>query len=273
MCDEVDIRLKAASLIEHPGELGRARENVVREYFRAICPRGFQVSTGFVFDSLGKVSRQQDLVIVRESYHPIFSVSGVNYFPVEAVAAVLEVKSTLPSKKKVEDAIACVSSVKSLRRAPEGRRTIIGHTHSDLVDEDDFRHQVFAGIIAGSSVKSVALAQIWRNWTLIRKRQVWPNCAAVLDSCAIVYGGVEGGSASDSMTARSIGIYEYGPESETTPLMDITHDLMDFLRVTPVIDYVPESYIPIRRGFQYGLLLVDENGDEVRDLNVYPLVY
>jgi hypothetical protein len=82
LADEAASRLRSASVISHPGERGRAREEALKRYFREITPVGFDVDTGFVIDSTGGQSRQQDIIFVRRDYHPVFRLSGIKFFPV-----------------------------------------------------------------------------------------------------------------------------------------------------------------------------------------------
>ncbi len=83
-------------LIPHPGELGTGREEVVRDFLRKHLPKRFGVSTGFVFDAQGKVSRQIDVVVYDAYLCPSFeTVGGKMFFPCESVVAVGEAKSQL----------------------------------------------------------------------------------------------------------------------------------------------------------------------------------
>ena len=118
--EEAVARLTAAEVISHAGERGIAREEILRQYLREIVPRGFEVTTGFVIDSAGGQSLQQDLVIVRRDFHPSFQIGGARFFPVEAVSAVVEVKSTLDSST-LSSAIKNARSVKVLDRTGGGR--------------------------------------------------------------------------------------------------------------------------------------------------------
>jgi hypothetical protein len=93
--DETARRLDAAKVIRHNGERGRARETAVSDYLRGFLAESFKVGTGFVIDSMGERSRQQDLVIRRDDYHPVFDQGGVKHYPVESVACTVEVKSRL----------------------------------------------------------------------------------------------------------------------------------------------------------------------------------
>ena len=62
---EVRNQLELASAISHPGESGRARENVIAAFLRKLVPKSFGIDTGFVIDSQGQVSRQVDIVLYR----------------------------------------------------------------------------------------------------------------------------------------------------------------------------------------------------------------
>ena len=58
---EVLGKLNGARLISHPGEAGRARENVIADALRSFVPDAFGIDTGFVVDALGGQSRQQGI--------------------------------------------------------------------------------------------------------------------------------------------------------------------------------------------------------------------
>jgi hypothetical protein len=76
-------------LIDHPGELGTARKEIIRRFLRDYLPKRFEVATGFVFDSAGQVSNQMDVIIADSSVCPRFETAGSKfYFPCESVVAV-----------------------------------------------------------------------------------------------------------------------------------------------------------------------------------------
>ena len=66
----------AKETVDHPGEGGRARENIIAGFFRKLLPGLFKVDTGFVIDGLGQKSKQIDIVIYRDDYHPVFDIGG-----------------------------------------------------------------------------------------------------------------------------------------------------------------------------------------------------
>ncbi|MGZ5436811.1 MAG: DUF6602 domain-containing protein [Pyrinomonadaceae bacterium] len=108
-------------LIPHPHEFGTNREEVVREFLSLNLPKRLGVSTGFVFDSTGTVSKQMDVVIYDCDNCPRFeTVGGKYFFPCEAVVAVGQVKSRLDSKRQFISALENLHSVKALDRSADG---------------------------------------------------------------------------------------------------------------------------------------------------------
>ena len=59
--EEVQTKLKLAKAITHPGESGRARENIIAEFLRKLVPQSIGIDTGFVIDSQGGISKQIDI--------------------------------------------------------------------------------------------------------------------------------------------------------------------------------------------------------------------
>ncbi|MDP3618846.1 MAG: hypothetical protein Q8R63_03535, partial [Ramlibacter sp.] len=101
-----------------PTLVGDARELPARTQLERLLPNFVAIGSGLVFDASGKVSRQQDIVLYDRSFCPRFSVNDVpsaTYYPIEAVIAVGEVKSSL-DKKTLEDGFEKIESVKSLTR-------------------------------------------------------------------------------------------------------------------------------------------------------------
>jgi len=111
----------AGRLIPHPAELGTVREEVIRQFLRAYLPKRFEVSTGFVFDSAGNVSKQLDIVIANSLICPRFETSGgKRFFPCESVVAVGQVKSSLTACAEFRKALVNLESAKSLDRSANG---------------------------------------------------------------------------------------------------------------------------------------------------------
>ena len=78
------------------------------------------VGEGFVIDSYGGTSRQQDIVLYERDLCPVFSInrtSQTTYYPCEGVIAVGEIKSWL-DRDALKDAFEKIASVKALQRHP-----------------------------------------------------------------------------------------------------------------------------------------------------------
>jgi uncharacterized protein YlxP (DUF503 family) len=103
--------------IEHPGEGGRGRGNIISGFLRHFLPKGHEISTGFVIDARRQRSRQMNLVIHYADHHPVFEIAGVKHFLVECVVAVIENKAAIRSARDLRDALENIRSVKQLDRA------------------------------------------------------------------------------------------------------------------------------------------------------------
>lgn len=77
----------------HPGEFGRYRENSIKDLLRMLTQ--YKVSDGFIITSKDGVSKQCDIVIYDNSDFPILDDNFVQFFTIESVIAIGEVKSKL----------------------------------------------------------------------------------------------------------------------------------------------------------------------------------
>lgn len=102
----------------HGGTIGRHREKIWSEMFKNIVPRKFVIEQSvFVIDAYGQVSREVDLAIFDETYTPyIFCYGKLKFIPIEAVAVVIECKSTSMDQKVLKK---WASSIKKLKTSPK----------------------------------------------------------------------------------------------------------------------------------------------------------
>ena len=101
-----------------PATVGSATETPVRKQLQQLLPRGIGVVQGFVIDSYGNTSRQQDIVLFEQDICPVFQINDdpqTTFYPCEGVIGVCEVKSRLDAGS-LEDAFAKIASVKALTR-------------------------------------------------------------------------------------------------------------------------------------------------------------
>jgi hypothetical protein len=240
---ELQARMEVSSNISHPGEAGRARENLIREFLETFCPKGFTLSTGFVFDAQGAVSRQQDIVIFRDSYHPVFRIGGISYFPIESVAAVIEVKSAITSVALLQDALDCIASVKRLDRTGKGKNYVVNGNMQYPFKTQLHDHQVFSSIVALKGTASSTAVRTVAQWCRGNKREEWPNWIVSVFEYSIGYATPGGIPPCDNMNALGVASLGSHPEN-TIPVIDFLRVLVSFLRVTPIVDFKPDGYFP-----------------------------
>jgi hypothetical protein len=245
---EVINQLDLAASIKHPGESGRAREQVISSYLRRIVPREFGVDTGFVFDAQGNISKQIDVVIYRTGYHPVFEIGGIKHFMVECVVAVLENKASISSRDQLKTAVENIASVKALDRTNGGTNyLVVGVQRGRRVNPDDFHHQVFGAIVTEHSLLPDSLKDAMLE--LLRAhpdRRHWPNiyCDIRAVSGLFLKEGPNGTNATVIPTeAEYFCLTDPSAENYVPPLLDMTFELINFLRIAPIVDYKPTAYL------------------------------
>ncbi|MEK6301494.1 MAG: DUF6602 domain-containing protein [Acidobacteriota bacterium] len=101
------------ALVDHPVLLGDARETIIRNVLMRILPSAFEIGRGKVVDSDGNESNQIDIVIARRDSLAFALSSGDKLYPVEAVLATIEVKSTV-TKRALRQALNNCASIADL---------------------------------------------------------------------------------------------------------------------------------------------------------------
>jgi hypothetical protein len=104
-----------------PGLIGTAREHPARVQLGKLLPAFVSVGSGLLIDSYGGQSKQQDIVVFERDFCPVYSINDApeaTYYPIEGVAAIGEVKSTV-NKSVLFDALDKVRSAKALCRYSE----------------------------------------------------------------------------------------------------------------------------------------------------------
>jgi hypothetical protein len=208
--EQMRIALKQR-LIPHPGELGTGREEVIRDLLRKYLPKKFGVSTGFVFDTHGKVSRQIDIVIYKAHSCPLFEAAGgKKFFPCESVVAVGEAKSCLTSSKKVEEAFENLRSVKELDRS--AGRTNISIKDRQLIDQqNNHLDQIFAFLfITDQCVVDKTMREAFFYFNRNHPRYQWINLCYYFDHYLVTY-CCENGVCPNPMDAYAISCINNQP--------------------------------------------------------------
>jgi hypothetical protein len=204
----------AERMVAHPGELGVGREEIIRRFLRSYLSARFEVSTGFVFDSQGNVSKQLDIIIANAFVCPRFETAGgIRYYPCESVVAVGQVKSSLTSDADLQRALANLESVKELDRSANGRafdaerREEIDHVNNHL-------HQIFTFLfICGKAMKDSTMQAAFMDRVLVTAPHVWTNIILALDQYLITF-HCHDGVCPNPMDARGVALQRASPEDE-----------------------------------------------------------
>lgn len=193
-----------------PSTVGSAAEQPVREQLEQVLPRGIAVGEGFVIDSYGGTSRQQDVILSERDICPVFSVNKTpqtTYYPCEGVIAVGEIKSSLDGDS-LQDAFEKVASVKQLRQyavchpVPHPmtgqpiplRRNYLTLDDQKLIHMDDGtnateRLGIFGFVLAGECrLKLETLLEHFRGLAVEIGHTLSPNLLLTLDGHALSWG-------------------------------------------------------------------------------------
>lgn len=101
------------SIIQHNGEKGTARENILEEYLKSYIPEKYSFSKGTIVDCKDVQSRQVDIIIHDKFLTPyLVDMDNTKIVPIESVYGVVEVKSTLTK----EELRKCVKNIESVRK-------------------------------------------------------------------------------------------------------------------------------------------------------------
>lgn len=180
--EKLRIDFKLSGYVDHPGDKGNARENLLRAFLKtdANLPRRFALSdaSSHVLSTTGHESAQIDLLIYDALNAPrLLSVGGIQYFPIESCFGMIESKSDLQSRADVIDGLDKVAAFKRLRVLRGGR----------AAPSSAF------GVLVGytASLKWDTLTAAIKEWEAAHEPQLWPNLVVVLDQGAFGHGHVE----------------------------------------------------------------------------------
>jgi hypothetical protein len=238
-------QLDLTSAIAHPAESGRAREQILADFFRRLLPKAYSVSTGFVIDATGGISKQVDLVIYRSDYYPVFNIGGINYFPVESVAVVIENKASITSTERLNQALENIKSVKTLDRTNQGKNyLVVGSNQGAAVDLGNFQHQIFGAILTEQSLSKETLRQELFHFMQVNPRNLWLNCYTDVRNFSATYLVSTNPPIATAVPndAVYLGFTDSSAENFIPPLIELAFEMVNFLRVAPLIDYKPSDY-------------------------------
>lgn len=113
----------------HAGEYGMYREKCFRELLEFVVNKNQSVTDGFVFSSIpNTVSTQLDIIIYQNNELPLISNNIANFFPIELVNGIGEIKSDLGEKEFAE----------ALRKLAENKMMMDMRRNAIPVSQDNF---------------------------------------------------------------------------------------------------------------------------------------
>lgn len=150
IAEEMSSSFKTMASVSHAPTRGGGHESIWCEWLRKYLPQRYSVSPGFIIDSKGNQSLQQDLIVFDRQYSPLLlNKDEVLFVPAEAVYAVVEVKSNL-TPAELRDALKKIASAKELLRTPA--QTV---THAGGVFAPKERGPILGYVVASTSA--------WKN--------------------------------------------------------------------------------------------------------------
>lgn len=149
----------------HPGEYGVYREKATSALISSVIPRHLSISDGFVITSKDDVSTQCDIIIYDCNESPIVEDNLAQFFLVETVAAIGEVKSKL-SKSQMKEALLKLAKNKALGERVRGGKPLkldSTKTYSPLTQSS---HQISTFLICNKfdfKIESLNFNSIYRD--------------------------------------------------------------------------------------------------------------
>ena len=100
----------------HPGEFGTTREIISKKFIEGIVSSSKTIKTkGFILNSNNETTSEQDLIIYSTNDTPVLTLENTNFFPVETVVSVGQVKSVIQTKKDLKLILDNLVKVKMVR--------------------------------------------------------------------------------------------------------------------------------------------------------------
>lgn len=109
------------SQLTHPGEFGRYRENSIKDLLQQLTR--YKVSDGFIITSKDHTSTQCDVVIYDNNDFPVLENNLIQFFSIESVIAIGEIKSTL-NKTEFKKALIKLAKNKALAEDVKGNDSL-----------------------------------------------------------------------------------------------------------------------------------------------------
>ena len=152
----ISARARQAGIVQHAGDRGGNREEILRTFLAEHLPNKYGVTKGEVLTKSGAHSHAADVLIYDSINCPVLYVGDTRVLPIEGVYGVIEVKSGL-SKTELVDAAAKVEAFKRL--APRDLTVIRTRAYVTV-----HRPSRPFGIVFGFDLVDNSLDSLLANW-------------------------------------------------------------------------------------------------------------
>lgn len=149
-------RFKESGFIQHNGDKGENREEILIEFLKNHLPSRYGITKGEVITQKGERSHAIDIIIYDAVNCPVLYAGKTSILPIEGVYGIIEVKSTL-SKPEFVDAASKIESFKKL--APRDLGIIANRDAVTL-----HRASRPFGIVMGYQLSKNSLNSLKENW-------------------------------------------------------------------------------------------------------------
>ncbi len=169
----------------HMPSKGEVCEAAFRKYLSETLGSRYSIAQGFIFDSTGKQTKQQDVLIFDDYWSIRLTPKDLDeppIIPVENVYATVEVKKTLTSRD-LRDAIENIRSFKSLQRERVGSQYVTPNRKIDnlgLPGNTNMRNPYFSAIFAFTAGRSMnaVIDQLKQDVADVPPME-WPDVVAI----------------------------------------------------------------------------------------------
>lgn len=149
-------RFKESGFIQHSGDKGENREEILIDFLVKHLPKRYGVTKGEVITKDGKRSHAIDIIIYDAINCPVLYSGKTSILPIEGVYGIIEVKSSL-SKAEFTDASTKIESFKKL--APRDLGVIATREYVTV-----HRANRPFGIVLGYQLGGNSLNSLSQNW-------------------------------------------------------------------------------------------------------------
>lgn len=128
---KLEAEYNMSQIIQHSPSKGALREYILNNIIRPFLPKRYGLANCECFDSLGKTSKQLDIVIYDDMFSYAIPCGDFHLLPFESVYGVIEIKSLL-NKDSFTESISNISSLKKLHREPAGKCQILPNLEIEI---------------------------------------------------------------------------------------------------------------------------------------------